>query len=205
MSQEETRKKIEIFLNGGRHTPTEISRMLDINRTTVYRVKKRLADGTTLKHKRGGGRPGKVSAAIKQSAVHIIKNDPEISLRKIAVKISDRKCMNISKSTIHLTLRKLRYSKPFPSLTPLLSEKNRHFRIAWARKNINKFWCRAVFADEASFWLNRGRVRMWTKAGVKRFQKTTKHSPKLHIWAAFSSFGTFRLCVFRRNLDVAFY
>ena len=68
-----------------------------------------------------------------------------------------------------------------------------------------KLWCRAVFADEASFWLNRGKVRMWTKSERKRTQKTAKHSPKLHIWTAFSSFGTFPLCIFRQNLDAQFF
>ena len=111
----------------------------------------------------------------------------------------------MSKSTVHLTLPKLQYSKPFPDQIPMLSEKKRLFRIEWAHKNKMKLWCRAVFADEASFWLNRGKVRMWTKSGRKRTQKTTEHSPKLHIWAAFSSFGTFPLCIFRQNLDAQFF
>ena len=81
----------------------------------------------------------------------------------------------MSKSTVHLTLQKLQYSKPFPDQIPLLSEKTRLFRIKWAHKNKMKLSCRAVFADEASFWLNRGNVRMWTKSGRKRTQKTTKH------------------------------
>ena len=62
-----------------------------------------------------------------------------------------------------------------------------------------------MFADEASFWLKAGRVRLWTKRNQKVIQPTTKHSAKLHIWAAFSSMGTFPLCFFRRNMDATFF
>ena len=203
MAQEVMREKIKTLLIGD--TPTEISRILDVDRGTVYRVKKRLQTNMTLKHKRGGGRPNLLSDSIKYTAAQFIKSDPETSVRKLTTRIAKTKKLTVSKSTVHLTLQKLKYSKPFPVQIPLLSEKNRLFRIEWAQKNKFKLWCRAVFADEASFWLNRGKVRMWTKSGKKRSQKTTKHSPKLHIWAAFSSFGTFPLCIFRQNLDAQFF
>ncbi|KAI6655384.1 hypothetical protein LOD99_2219 [Oopsacas minuta] len=152
MAQESSRIKIETLLNGGKHTPTEISRLLKVNRTTVYRVRKRLDAGVSIKHKQGSGRPGKICKSIKYSAAQIIKSDPEISLRKLANKLTEKKKMKVCKSTVHWTLRHLKYSKPFPTQIPLLSEKNRLFRIEWARKNMNKLWCRAVFADDASFW-----------------------------------------------------
>ena len=41
MAQEEIREKIKILLIGGKHTLTEISRILEVDRGTVYRVKKR--------------------------------------------------------------------------------------------------------------------------------------------------------------------
>ena len=46
---------------------------------------------------------------------------------------------------------------------------------------------------------------MWTKAGKKRWQPVPKHSQKVHIWAAFSSMGTFPLCIFRQNLTGGLY
>ena len=70
---------------------------------------------------------------------------------------------------------------------------------------MNKHWYRVVFSDEASFWLRNGKLRMWTKGKKTSIIPTVKHSPKLHIWAAFSSMGTFPLCVFTRNLDGQFF
>ncbi|KAI6653908.1 hypothetical protein LOD99_3084 [Oopsacas minuta] len=93
MAQESSRIKIETLLNGGKHTPTEISRLLKVNRTTVYRVKKRLDAGVSIKHKQGSGRPGKICKSIKYSAAQIIKSYPEISLCKLANKLTEKKKM----------------------------------------------------------------------------------------------------------------
>ena len=87
----------------------------------------------------------------------------------------------------------------------MLSEKNRLMRVNWAKNNIQTRWEHAIFADEASIWLRRGRVRMWTKSGIVRSQPTVKHTQKIHIWAAFSSMGTFPLCIFTDILTAQLY
>ena len=111
----------------------------------------------------------------------------------------------VSKSTVGRCLQKMEYRKSWTTPAPMLSEKNRILRIEWGKKNEKVQWCHAVFADEASFWLRSGKIRMWIKGNQKAIQPTTKHSPKLHIWAAFSSMGTFPLCFFRRNMDANFF
>ena len=60
--------------------------------------------------------------------------------------------------------------------------------------------CQANFADEPSFWLHGGIVRLWTKPGETIHRLTVKNSAKVHVWAAFSSMGTFPLCIFTQNL-----
>ncbi|KAI6647709.1 Tigger transposable element-derived protein 4-like [Oopsacas minuta] len=52
-------------------------------------------------------------------------------------------------------LKKLDYSKPYPTPAPMLSEKNRLYRIQWARNNIDNQWQHAIFADEPTIWLSR--------------------------------------------------
>ena len=96
------------------------------------------------------------------------------------------------------------YSKPIAKRVPMYLKK-KLFRMEWAKQNMNKHWYRAVFSDEASFWLRNGKLRMWTKGKKTSIIPTVKHSPNLHIWAAFSSMGTFPLCVFIRNLDGQFF
>ncbi|KAI6655734.1 hypothetical protein LOD99_1876 [Oopsacas minuta] len=46
---------------------------------------------------------------------------------------------------------------------------------------------------------------MWCKGPRRIYQPTVKHSAKVHIWATFSLFGTFPLCIFSQNLDSHFF
>ena len=77
--------------------------------------------------------------------------------------------------------------------------------LDWARTNIDRPWNQAIFADEASFWLFSGSVRMWTKNSEFRVSPTVKHSAKINIWAGFSSMGTFPLCIFEHNMNGEFF
>ena len=52
-----------------------------------------------------------------------------------------------------------------------------------------------------SIWLSRGRIKMWTKSDTKRTAPTTKHTPKINVWAGFSSMGTFPLSIFTDNMN----
>ena len=42
---------------------------------------------------------------------------------------------------------------------------------------------------------------MWTKSNQTRVVPTTKHVPKINVWAAFSSMGTFPLSIFTENMN----
>ena len=85
----------------------------------------------------------------------------------------------------------------------MISEKNRLYRIKWAKKHAypKKACSQTIFLDEMSIWLSRGNLKMWTKSGRKRLVPTVKHTPKINVWAAFSSMGTFPLCIFNHNMN----
>ena len=84
-----------------------------------------------------------------------------------------------------------------------MSEKNRLARVQWAKKHKypKKAWNKTVYTDERSIWLSRGRIKMWTKSDTKRTAPTTKHTPKINVWAGFSSMGTFPLSIFADNMN----
>ena len=205
MSREDIRKQILTLSEGEKHSVKEISSIIGVNRTTVWRVLKRHNSTGTVEHRKGAGRPAKLYQSVKYKCAKYVNTDLQKPVREISNDIEAKHGTSVSKSTVHRTLQKMKYSKPYPSLVPMLSEKNRLKRIEWALRNKNKHWCHAVFSDEASFWLHAGKVRMWTKGNQKWVIPTVKHSSKVHIWAAFSSMGTFPLCIFSHNLDAAFY
>ena len=200
MSQYSKRQQIKTLIDGKKHTPKEISQIVDVSLATVYNTRKRMIKDATLNHQKGAGRPPVVHDAIKYKvSQQIRRSNGAITLHDIHAKILSSGG-TASIRTVRRSAKKLKYHKGFPTAVPMLSEANRSKRILWAKKNKRTRWQHAIFADEASFWLSRGRVKIWTKGNKKRFYPTTKHSSKIHIWATFSSCGTFPLCIFSQNL-----
>ena len=101
--------------------------------------------------------------------------------------------VNASFSTVCRALRDLEYSKKYPDKTPMLSEKNRLYRIVWAKKYMypKKLWMQTIFLDEMSIWLSRGRIKMWTKSGKNASLQPRNIHPRLmygqpfRLWAPF--------------------
>ena len=205
MEQFSKREEIRILLQGRKHTANQIGTTLGVGRATVFRVQKTLKEGKSLLHMKGAGRPACLRNFIKHSVAQYVRYDKKKTIRGIVTVLEEKAGTKVSKSTVGRCLQKMEYCKPWATPAPMLSEKNRLLRFEWGKKNENIHWCHAVFADEASFWLKSGRVRLWTKGIQKAIQPTTKNSAKLHIWAAFSSMGTFPLCFFRRNMDANFF
>ena len=205
MAQHSKRHQIQTLLEAEKCSIAEIANQVGVARYTVYRLKNRIEQNEPLVHKKGGGRPANKCDKIKYSCAKYIQHDAQKPVREIASEIHSKSGISVSKSTVHRCLKGMGYSKPYLTKVPMLSEKNRLNRIEWAKRNKGRRWFRAVFSDEASFWLRSGRVRMWTKGSQKKVLLTVKHSPKIHIWAAFSAMGTFPLCIFTQNLDAKFF
>ena len=55
----------------------------------------------------------------------------------------------------------MNYSKPYPTLSPMLSELHRINPVKWAKKYKYpaKEWSKTIFVNEMSIWLARGRLR----------------------------------------------
>ena len=199
MDQKQIREAIDVLLKRGQLSMKAISNSLGVSLSTVYRVKSRISKSVGLGRKKGSGRPPRLRLSIQRSLAQQIKHKPYLSLRSLANLAPGRP----SYETVRRALKRLDYKKNYPSNPPLVSETNRIYRVKWARKNKypKKFWYRTIFADEMSIWLSRGKIKMWTKSNKIRVVPTTKHVPKINVWAAFSSMGTFPLCIFTENMN----
>ena len=78
MSQESKRRQIQLLLNGKRHSPKEISSMVGVSIATVYNLISRLKSETSLVHKSGAGRPGKLLPRIKHYVARTVNLNPAI-------------------------------------------------------------------------------------------------------------------------------
>ena len=198
MSQLRKRRIVDTLLTSTNYSPKEIARRADVSLATVYNMKSRRRSHSKLEHKKGAGRPKTLRNRIKPSLCQQIRRKPYLSLRTLA----SQESIGASFSTVGRALRDLDYSKHSPSTIPMLSEKNRLYRIKWAKKYAypKKAWSQTIL-DEMSIWLSRGNLQMWAKSGRKRLVPTVKHTPKINVWAAFSSMGTFPLCIFTHNMN----
>ena len=178
----------------------ELAKVAQVSLTTGYNVKPKIKKSLTLSHKKGGGRPKSLRNSIKPTLCQQVRRKPFLSLRNLA----SQSGINVSFSTVGRAMNDLKYNKRYTDKTPMLSEKNRIYRIKWAKKYRypKKLWFQTIFLDEMSVWLSRGRIKIWTKSGKKkRLAPTTKHTPKIHVWAAFSSMGTLPLCISTQNMN----
>ena len=199
MAQIKKRILIDALISSGIHSKREVAKVAGVSLGTVYNVMAKKKSASSLTHKNGAGRPGCLRNSTRRIVSQQIRRTPYLSSRNLA----SQPGVNASFSTVCRALRDLEYSKKYPDKTPMLSEKNRLYRIVWAKKCMypKKLWMQTIFLDEMSIWLSRGRIKMWTKSGKKRFAPTTKHTPKINVWAAFSSMGTFPLYIFTDNMN----
>ncbi|KAI6648230.1 hypothetical protein LOD99_12039 [Oopsacas minuta] len=180
------RKIVKTLLESGKLLPKEISVNYGISSATVYNVKRRLDEGVPLSHQKGAGRPNNLRSSIKLSILHRVRCKPYLSLRALASRTGNQ----ASYQTVRRVLKDKSYNKPYPVQIPMLSEKNRMYRIEWAKKYeySKKQWAQTIFLDEMSIWLSRGRLRMWTNSNKKRIAPQRSMSQRYtcvlhsHLW-----------------------
>ena len=120
---QEKRKQITTLLNSGISCISKISKDVGVSRLTVYRVKKRFEENGPLKHQKGAGRPSNVRNKISYSCARYVQHDKQKPVREIASEISQKRGLEVSKSTVYRCLKDMGYSKPIAKRVPMLSEK----------------------------------------------------------------------------------
>ncbi|KAI6651794.1 hypothetical protein LOD99_5041 [Oopsacas minuta] len=137
MEQFIKRDEIRILLQGRKHTVNQIAATLGVGRATVFRLQKTLKEGTNLLHKKGAGRPTILRNLIKHSIAQYVRHDKKKTIRGIVTNLEEKGGTKVSKSTIGRCLQEMEYNKPWATLVPMLSEKNRLLLIEWGKKNEN--------------------------------------------------------------------
>ena len=121
MSQLANREKIEKYLRFNSLTCARISKKVAVSLATMYNVKRRAKNGSSLRHNLGVGRPRTLRNSIKRNISAYIRHKPHLSLRCIASNLQPR----VSHETVRSSLRDINYSKPYPTQSPLLTENHK--------------------------------------------------------------------------------
>ena len=109
MSREDIRKQILTLSEGEKHSVKEISSIIGVNRTTVWRVLKGHNSTGTVEHRKGAGRPAKLYQSVKYKCAKYVNTDLQKPVREISNDIEAKHGISVSKSTVHRTLQKMKY------------------------------------------------------------------------------------------------
>ncbi len=98
----------------------------------------------------------------------LVRDDRKATLTQITTRYNQSIQNNISERTTRRTLKQMVYSSRRPHQVPLLSAKNRKWRLQFEQAHQNwtiEDWKNVVWSDESQFLLrlSDGRVRIWRK------------------------------------------
>ena len=153
-----------------------------------------------VNHKKGAGRPRKITAPQAKAIGQFVRRDPTISTRLLVTKLSNE----VSHCTIARHLKGLSYEKDVPMGTPMLTACHKEKRVEWAKKHLNDDWNNTVFTDETAFQLFYNTVERWYK-GARPIRPIPKDRTKILAWGGFSIRGKVNLFCFKNIMDAKFY
>lgn len=201
--QETQRQCILHFWNKGIRNGQEIHRQTNIPLSTIYDNIKKIKKSGAVDHKRGNGRPRKITGNTSKMIGQTIRRDDSISTRTLARKVS-KMGIDVSHMTISRHLAVHGYSKALPKGTPMLTEAHKQNRVEWARQHLNDNWKRTLFSDETAFQLYRNTIERWYK-GARPIRPMPKDRTKVFAWGGFCTVGKTSLFCFRGIMDAKFY
>jgi len=96
---------LHFWLNGTR-SPKEIHKKTNISLRTIENNLKKLREGGTVAHKRGNGRPSKVTQKIAVAIGQHVRRNTAISTRQVAVKLQETHDSSISYGAVWRHMKK---------------------------------------------------------------------------------------------------
>jgi transposase len=130
-----------------------------------------------------------------------VQENEKLTLNDIVTATSS--IIKISKSTISRRLHENNMVYGNYSKKPLLSEKHKMGRLAWAKDHIDYDWSQVIFSDEMSIWKDRYSNKCWYIKGKQKIKETVKHPIKVHIWGCLTlgGFEVYHLFDYNLNSD----
>jgi transposase len=193
------------YYNLGHRCAAEIARRTKIPvRTIQYNLAKIRKEGS-VEHRRGNGRPRKITVKNSIAIGQWIRRNNEITAEEIVEKLQSTKNLNVSRWTVRRELHRLGYKNALPRGTPMLTNEQKERRVQWALAHKNDDWSRTIFSDETSYQLFRNTIRRWSKYAQEEKKRIPKNKQKIMVWGAFSIKGQISCHSFRTIMDGPLY
>src|SRR5438445_10291395 len=168
----EKRKELTVFERGmiiglhkGNHGATDISRILNISRTTCQKVIEKFCEKGLTDTLPRSGRPALLTEREERTLIHQVKENRKISIEEITESFNQLALTQISTSTSRRILHKHNYFGRIGKRKPFVSENNRQKRLKWCRerKFWDEEWDNIIWSDESRYLLfeNDGQQWVW--------------------------------------------
>jgi transposase len=195
---------VHYWLNGTR-SPKEIQQKTNISLRTIKYNLKKLRETGSVEHKKGNGRPSKVTQSVSRAVGQNVRRNATISTRQLASKVQGTQDLSISHVAVWRHMKKKGYQSSLPLGTPMLTQRHIEMRKAWAEAHLHDNWGRTIFTDETAFDLFRNKVRRWHKSGAKPIRRLPKSRQKVMAWGGISRKGKTPFFCFTEIMDGPFY
>jgi transposase len=197
------REALSYLWNEGIRNAKEIHLRTGIPHSTIYENIKKLRKTGTTEHRRGNGRPKKITGSTKRTIGQYINRNPYITSRTLATKLANTG-ITVSYSTVLRYLVEAGYTNSLPKKTPMLTFAHKQARVEWAQKHLDDNWGRMFFSDETAFQLFRNTVKRWHK-GSRPVRPIPKDRTKIKAWGGFWKGGKSNLFCFKEIINAEFY
>ncbi|GFS03425.1 transposable element Tcb1 transposase [Elysia marginata] len=145
---------------------------MNVNRTTIFRLRQRLHETDTVSDRPRSGRPRCTTQRQDRNLVRNHVNNRFLSASASSRQTKGRNNQRMSANTVRrrLSTSGLRSRRPY--IGPILAQRHRHQRTLWAQEHAawdRIQWRSVVFSDESRFCIGHadGRVRVWRRSGER--------------------------------------
>ncbi|GFR73183.1 transposable element Tc1 transposase [Elysia marginata] len=153
---------------------SEVSLRMNLNRTTIFRLRQRLHETDTVSYRPRSERPRCATQRQDRNLVRNHMNNRFLSASTSSRLTRARNSQRISANTLRRRLSTSGLRARCPYIGPILTQRYRHQRTLWAQEHAawdRIQWRSVVFSDEYQFCSDHadGRVRVWRRSG-ERYQ-----------------------------------
>ena len=150
----------------------ELSRLLNIPRTTITSVLSKYRRTGTVETLTGSGRKKSFTNRNRNALKRLVKSNRLLSLQNITSKLNECKTKTFSQKTVQRVLHSKGYKRRLAKKKVVVREANRKKRVKWRKerrgRTADNYWKKLIFSDESQIVLGtNNRVYIWRQDNEK--------------------------------------
>ena len=207
-------KELIITLSESVQNKAELSRMLNIPRTTITSVLSKYRRTGTVETLTRSGRKRSFTNRDRNALKRLVKSNRRLTLQDITAKLNECKTKTFSQKTVQRELHSEGYKRRLAKKKMVVREVNRKKRVKWCKqrrsRTVDNYWKKVIFSDESQIVLGtNNRVYIWRKDDEKYNPhlvcSRSERKISLMIWGCICYDGVGSLTAVEGNINSAKY